>query len=43
MTVEGLLGNHRTEGYVMAVSNLIESYRKLDCRKTLKLHFYNPT
>ena len=39
MIVEGFLGNHQRDNYVMMVSNLIESYEKLGCRMSLKLHF----
>ena len=39
MTVGGFLGNHRRDDYPMVVSNLIESYEKLGCRMSLKLHF----
>ena len=38
MIVEGFLGNHRRDDYAMVVSNLIESYEKLGCRMSLKLH-----
>ena len=37
--VEGFLKNHRRDDYAMVVSNLIESYKKLDCRMSSKLHF----
>ena len=39
MIVDGFLGNHRTDDYEMVVSNLIESYEKLGCRMSMKLHF----
>ena len=39
MIEEGFLGKHRRDDYAMLVSNLIESYKKLDCRMLLKLHF----
>ena len=39
MIVEGFLGSHRRDDYAMVVSNLIESYEKLGCRTSLKLHF----
>ena len=39
MIVEEFLGNHRRHDYAMVVSNLIESYKKLGCRMSLKLHF----
>ena len=38
MIVEGFFGNHRRDDYAMVVSNLIESYEKLGCRMSLKLH-----
>ena len=40
MIVEGFLGNHRRDDYAMMVSSLIESYEKLGCRTSLKLHFF---
>ena len=36
---EEFLGNHRRDDYAMLVSNLIESYEKLGCRTSLRLHF----
>ena len=39
MIVEEFLGNHRRDDYAMVVSNLNESYEKLGCRMSLKLHF----
>ena len=39
MIVEGFLGNHRRDDYAMVVLNSIESYEKLGCRMSLKLHF----
>ena len=39
MIVEGFLGNHRRDDYAVVVSNLIESYKKLRCCMSLKLHF----
>ena len=39
MIAEGFLGNHRKDDYAMVVSNLIESYKKLGCHMSLKLHF----
>ena len=39
MIVEGFLGNHRRDDYAMVVSNLIQSYEKLGCHMSLKLHF----
>ena len=39
MIVEEFLGNHRRDDYAMVVSSLIESYEKLGCRISLKLHF----
>ena len=37
--VKRFLGNHRRDDYVMVMSNLIESYEKLGCHMSLKLHF----
>ena len=37
MTVEGFNGNHKTDDYVVVVSNLIESYQNLGCDMSLKL------
>ena len=39
MIVEGFVGNHQRDDCAMVVSNLIESYEKLGCRMSLKLHF----
>ena len=39
MIVKGFLGNHRRAEYAIVVSKLIESYKKLGCRMSLKLHF----
>ena len=39
MIVEGFLGNHPRDDYAIMVLNLIESYEKLGCRMSLKLHF----
>ena len=39
MIGEGFLENHGRDDYAMIVSNLIESYEKLGCRMSLKLHF----
>ena len=39
MIVEEFLGNHRRDVYATKVSNLIESFEKLGCRMSLKLHF----
>ena len=39
MIVEGFLENYRRDDYTIVVSNLIESYEKLGCRMSLKLHF----
>ena len=37
--MEGFFGSHRRDDYAMVVSNLVESYEKLGCRGSLKLHF----
>ena len=39
MIVKGFLRNHRREEYEMVVPTLIESYEKLGCHMSLKLHF----
>ena len=39
MILQGFIGNHQRHDYAMVVSNLIESYEKLGCRMSLKLHF----
>jgi len=39
MTVEGFLGNHKRNDYAEIVANLIETYQKLGCRMSLKLHY----
>ena len=39
MTVEGFLGNHRTEECVRVVANLIQNYKNLGSCMFLKLHF----
>ena len=39
MIVEGFLGNHRRDDLAMVVPNLIESYEKLGCHMSSKLHF----
>ena len=36
--VEGFLGNHRAENYKVLISNLVDRYRKMGCRMSLKLH-----
>ena len=40
MIVEGFLGNHLRDDYAIVMSNLIESYEKLGCHISLKLHFF---
>ena len=39
INVKEFLGKHRRDNYAILVSNLIESYEKLGCRISLKLHF----
>ena len=39
MIVERFLGNHGRDDYTMMVSSLIESYEKLGCHMSMKLHF----
>ena len=36
---EHFLGNHKSENYQDIVTNLLESYKKLGCRMSLKVHF----
>lgn len=37
--VTGFLGNNRNENYRELVGNLIQSYQRLGCRMSIKLHF----
>lgn len=38
MLTENFLGNHRAADYELLVDNLVESYEKMGCRMSLKLH-----
>jgi len=37
--VKGFLGNRRAENYEELVNNLLQSYQKLGCNMSLKIHF----
>jgi len=37
--IKGLLGNRRTQNYEELVNNLLQSYQKLGCNMSLKIHF----
>jgi len=37
--VKGLLGNRRAQNYKDLVNNLLQSYQKLGCNMSLKIHF----
>jgi len=37
--VKGFLGNRRVQNYEDLVNNLLQSYQKLGCSVTLKIHF----
>lgn len=37
--VRGFLGNHKDPDYKQLVANLIENFKKLGCRMSLKVHF----
>jgi len=37
--VKGFLGNRRAQNYMELVNNLLQSYRKLGCNMSLKIHF----
>jgi len=37
--VKGFLGNRRAQNYEELVNNLLQSYRKLACNMSLKIHF----
>jgi len=39
LVVKGFLGNRRTQNYEDLVNNLLQSYQKLDCNMSLKIHF----
>lgn len=37
--VNNFLGNHRAENYVELVQDMMEAYKKMGCRMSLKMHF----
>lgn len=37
--VAGFLGNNRNENYTELVNNLIQSYQRMGCRMSIKMHF----
>jgi len=37
--VKGFLGNSRAQNYEVLVNNLLQSYQKLGCNMSLKIHF----
>jgi hypothetical protein len=37
--LKGFLGNRRAQDYEELVNNLLESYQKLGCNMSLKIHF----
>jgi len=37
--VKGFLGNRRAQNYEELVNNLLQSYQKLGCNMSLKIHF----
>ena len=37
--VKGFLGNRRAQNYEELVKNLLQSYQKLGCNMSLKIHF----
>ena len=39
LVAENFLGNHRAENYIEVVENMIEAFRHLGSRMSLKLHF----
>ena len=39
--IKGFLGNRRAQNYEEPVNNLLQSYQKLGCIMTLKIHFLN--
>ena len=39
LVAENFLGNHRAENYIKIVENMIEPFRRLGSRMSLKLHF----
>ena len=41
MILERFFGNHRRDDYATVVPNLIQSYERLGCRRSLKLLFFH--
>jgi hypothetical protein len=39
IVVKGFLGNRRAQNYEELVNNLLQSYQKLGCNMSLKIHF----
>ena len=39
LVAENFLGNHKAENYIEIVENMIEAFRRLGSRMSLKLHF----
>ena len=39
LVTENFLENHKAENYIEIVENMIEAFRRLGCRMSLKLHF----
>ena len=39
LVAENFLGNHKAENYIEIVENVIEAFRRLGSRMSLKLHF----
>jgi len=37
--IKGFLGNRRAQNYEEVVNNLLQSYQKLGCNMSLKIHF----
>ncbi|CAH1647380.1 unnamed protein product [Spodoptera littoralis] len=37
--IKGFLGNHRAENAKKLVDDMLEAYKKLGCRMSLKIHF----
>ena len=37
--LENFLGNHKAENYAQLVDDMLDHYRKLGCRMSLKMHF----
>jgi len=37
--VDNFLGNHKADNYVDLVEDMLEAYRRMGCRMSLKMHF----